>query len=455
MMFKAHALKLAIAGICTGGLVACGEGANDLLSDGNSIVVTVEAQDGEPTGEEEVETPVAPDSAAVAEAQSLMDALAAMGGSPFDAATATDFPDAYNVFMPSVTGVDLNLLSDSNPSGPTGRLPMFEGRDPDGNPVDFIITEASDLAVAEMMGIVYAPRLADVADSAGAQLVTIENGIIEFPGTVDFSPTRSVTPGDPNATEGPNSITRSEFPPAAVQPGAVGDDEWSSLVVLPSGLVVNAQLMANATGIHDRIPDSGQDDQNNPNLDRVNRFVVLQLLDGWQDDERYYFHIVTDASVPDAASIELGVFAPRVGLIPTAGVFPEDGRLPFSPNVNGVFDGPEGSQGLNVSATDQTIDPVNVFPIDPIDPRFSPMWDVHLSMWTSEAIDNDLRRVITSVDDLAGLIDEGLIVNFVGNDGPENDFIAGLMPANAIINCPVLLQPQESVIGTTFGVFEN
>jgi len=165
---------------------------------------------------------------------------------------------------------------------------------------------------------------------------------------------------------------------------------------------------------------------------------------------------VTDASVPDAASIELGVFAPRVGLIPSPGVFPEDARLGFSPNVNGVFEGPLGSQGLNVSVTDQAIDPVNVFPIDPIDPQFSPFWDVHLSMWTSDAIDNDERRVITSTGDLEGLIDEGLIVNFFGNlDGPANPLIAGLNPTGAIINCPVLLQPQGSVINTTFGDFEN
>ena len=85
--------------------------------------------------------------------------------------------------------------------------------------------------------------------------------------------------------------------------------------------------------------------------------------------------------------------------------------------MNGVFSGPNGSQGLNVSATDQAIDPVNVFPIQPSDPQFSPMWDVHLSMWTSEAIDNDERRVITSVNDLSGLIEEGLIVNFSGMMG--------------------------------------
>ena len=394
-----------------------------------------------------------PESAALTEARALLDGLAADGGTPFDADDPVDFPDAYNVFLPSMTGVDLNEIDADNPSGPTVRLPMFRGLDPAGNSVDYVITEASDAAVAERLGIIYAPRMA--ASPEGTQPVTVDNGIMQFAGTVDFGPERFVTPGDPNAADGPNAITRSTFPPADFSPGAVADSAWSSYVVLPSGLVLNAQLVANATGVHDRVPYSVQDDQNNPNLDRTNRFVVLQLLDGWRGGERYFFHLVTDASVPDAASIELGVYAPLLAEIPAAGVFPDGGRLGFSPSVNGVADGPDGSQGLNITVVDQTIDPVNVFPITPEDPRYTPMWDVHLHMWTGEAIDAGMRRVVRGVDDLDDLVDRGLVTNFFGNDGPENEFIAGLMPANAIINCPALLQPDGSVIDTTFGAFEN
>ena len=411
--------------------------------------------EGEPETGGEPEIGDEPDTLALAEAQALLDGLAADGGTPFDVDAPVAFPDAYNVFLPSMTGVDLNEIDAENPSGPTARLPMFRGLDPAGNSVDYIITEASDPKVAERLGIIYAPRMTDNPSGAGTQAVTLENGIMQFRGTVDFSPERSVTPGDPNAAEGPNAATGSTFPPADFSPGAVADDEWSSVVVLPSGLVLNAQLVANASGVHDRVPDSVQDDQNNANLDRTNRFVVLQLLDGWQDGERYYYHLVTDASVPDAASIELGVFAPRLAELPSAGVFPDGTRLGFSPSVNGVAEGPDGSQGLNITVVDQTIDPVNVFPIPPTDPRYSPLWDVHLHMWTQEAIAAGERRVIRSVDDLAGLVESGLVTDFVGNEGPVNDFIAGLMPANAIINCPPLLQPNGSVIDTTFGTFEN
>jgi len=290
------------------------------------------------------------DTAPVAEARALLAGLAADGGTPYDVDNALQYPEEFNIFIPSVTGVDLNLVSDENPSGPTARIPMFRGLDPNGNSVDYIITESSDRAVADLMGIIYAPRQSAPRGSAGTQSVTLENGIMQFEGSVDFSPTRFVTAGDPNIPGTPNEITRSSFPPADMSPGAIADGAWSSYVVLPSGQVLNAQLVANATGIHDRIPDSGQDDQSNPNLDRTNRFVVMQLLDGWHDDRRNYFHFVTDASVPDAAAIELGVFAPALGDLPGAGgEFPGGSRLGFAPSANGIPD-PDGlGQGLNIA----------------------------------------------------------------------------------------------------------
>ena len=84
------------------------------------------------------------DTAAVREAIALLDGLEADGGTPYDLETALVYPDEFEIFIPSVTGVDLRLVSDENPSGPTARIPMFRGLDPAGNSVDYIITEASD-----------------------------------------------------------------------------------------------------------------------------------------------------------------------------------------------------------------------------------------------------------------------------------------------------------------------
>ena len=100
---------------------------------------------------------------------------------------------------------------------------------------------------------------------------------------------------------------------------------------------------------------------------------------------------------------------------------------------------------------DDDLDPVNIFPFDPDNSReignnYSPMWDAHLNMWTDEAINGpngDVRRAITSFEDLNDLIQQGLVTSFGGSPGRENDFIFGLRASNAVINCPVICQPFE------------
>ncbi len=397
-----------------------------------------------------VNDPVTPTvSAQELEALSLLTTFESDGGAPYNAdSPSVTFPSSYNVFIPSIYGLDLNLLSSSNAFGPVTRLPLYKGLDPDGNDVDYIITEASDENVARLLGVAYAPRMSRAVGSSGAQEVSINNGRITFSGKVDFSPSRSVTPGDPSIAGSPNELTGSAFPPSAVSPGAIADDNWSSFIVLPSDLVLNAQIMANSTGLHDRIPKLQEDNQSNVNLDRANRAVVLQILDGWHAGSAYYYHLVTDASQQGPAAIEQGVYAPRLNNLPTFGVYPEGSLLGFSPVANGVA----GSQGLDTTVLDQSIDPVNVFPIDPSDENFSPMWDAHINMWTQDAISNGQRRIITGVSDLNTLVNDGLVVPFVGNlPGPVNSFIAGLTPTGALINCPVICQPNGSVIGTTIG----
>jgi len=229
-------------------VVGCGDGSilGDIDSDlaaGEDVTVNISNdEDGNLVIGSSATSDSDEDSAAVLEARALLDGLAADGGTPFDVNNPVEFPEDYNLFIPSITGVDLNLISDENPSGPTARLPMFRGLDPRGNSVDYVITESSDQEVAELMGIIFAPRQAAEAGSPGTQSVTIENGIMQFEGSVDFSPTRFVTPGDPTVPGTPNEITRSAFPPADLNPGAIADDAWSSYVVLPSGVVLNAQL---------------------------------------------------------------------------------------------------------------------------------------------------------------------------------------------------------------------
>ncbi|MEM9143094.1 MAG: hypothetical protein AAGA86_08910 [Bacteroidota bacterium] len=398
----------------------------------------------------------------------LLESIKEDGGTPYDAEhPALTFTEAQNVFLPSVLGIDFRIDRAVVPAGPTARFPLFQGWEtlPNGNHRKgyYVITEASNRYFAEKLGVIYAPRMANAIGSGGEQYATwTDDGRLIFEGSVDFSPKRSLVAG---GTSEDGLLVG--FPPAEVNAGAVADDNWSSYVVLPyTDIVINAQLVANDTGIHDRIPNpagNGQeqeDDLDNPNLAIDQAAVVMQLLDGWQDGKPYYFHIVTDTSDPAPAAIELGVFAPKLANLPTFGVFPGGSMLPFSPTANGrTFDNGDGLgvQGLNAASLSdrQVQDPTNTFPIDPRDVRYAPMWDAHITEFT---IPEEDRPILTSFEQVNELLADGTLIPFRGNGNPEplDNALSDLLTATgAIINCPVITQPQASVIGTQIGEPRN
>ena len=404
----------------------------------------------------------------VEQAELLLNSIEADGGIPFDADNpALTFTEDQNVFLPSILGIDFRVDRSVVPAGPTARFPMFQGWEtlPNGNRREgyYIITEASDATLARELGVIYSPRMANAIGSGGEQNSEwTEDGRLIFEGSVDFSPTRNLIP---SGTSEDGFLVG--FPPATVEPGAIADDNWSSYVVLPdTDIVINAQLVGNSTGIHDRIPNptgnsqADEDDLNNPNFAPDQAAVVLQLLDGWHDDRQYYFHIVTDTSDPAPATIELGVYAPRLNNLPTFGEFPGGSMLPFSPTANGVIpdaNNPLGFQGLNTASLSerQVNDPTNTFPIDPSDTRYAPMWDAHITEFTVPA---EERVILTSFDQINDLLEEGILIPFRGNGNPNplNNTLSDLLTATrAIINCPVITQPAANVIGTQIGSPRN
>ena len=140
-------------------LTACDSGTvgtiNSALNSGEDVDVNVSTNDDGDlviSAEPGAGDSGSADTAALGEAMALLEGLAADGGTPYDIDTALVYPDEFEIFIPSVTGVDLRLVSDRNPSGPTARIPMFRGLDPAGNSVDYVITEASDRDVAKLMG---------------------------------------------------------------------------------------------------------------------------------------------------------------------------------------------------------------------------------------------------------------------------------------------------------------
>lgn len=331
------------------------------------------------------------------------------------------FTSEQNVFLPSALAVDF--------SKPTATLPLYKGIGPSGQPTYYIITEAADFDVAKRLGVNYSPKLNNGKDTEGVQKVTLKDGVIMFAGDVDFKPERILEAGD------------TVIPPARFEPGAVADDKYSPLIQLPSGIILNTPIVANASGTHDHLV----------NIDYDKGTVEFELLDGFQGGQQYYYHLVTDSNDKLASTIERGVYTPRLGKLPAFGkdrLSDKSTLLGFAPTANGETgkDNPE-RQGLNSTILDgNAYDPINVFPLDPDNNKrdgnnYSPMWDAHIYVWTDAAIKAGKRKRIKSFEDLAERYKNGDIDNAPINKGEANSFVAGLKPSNAIINCPVIAQP--------------
>jgi len=344
----------------------------------------------------------------------------------YDPNAPSKFKESDHVYVRSALAVDFTYRQASV------TLPLFRGLDPKGESVYYILTEASDFEFAKALGINYAPKLRKAAGSPGAQTATIKDGLISFKGNVDFSHVYKVVPGSPDP-----------FPPAVADPGAVADADWSSIVVLPSGVVINAQIVHNTTGSHLRMKS----------IDLKHRTVTLSVLDGAQGGKQYFYHLVTDASASLPAVLEKGVFAPRLAMLPTFGKSePTDDSalLAFSPNVNGISKLNSGQeQGFVASLVNGGIDPINVFPLGPSNDdgsesnNYSPLWDAHISLWTPKAIQEGKVHRILSMDEQKQLIADGYLTSATGDaSSPTNAFVGGLHPSNAIINCPVIAQPE-------------
>jgi hypothetical protein len=366
-------------------------------------------------------------SAAMDEAKALQSDYARESGrKAYAPGHGVAFKPSDHVYIKSALAVDFTYRE------ATVTLPLYHGLSPQGKDVFYIITDASDFDVAREMGINFAPKLAEAVDSTGVQPVTLRDGIMVFEGDVDFSPAYKVVPGDPPLY----------FPPKAADPGAVADAKWSSIVVLPSHLVLNAQIVHNDSGSHDRLVS----------LDLKGRSATMSILDGVQGGKQYFYHLVTDASVPIAAVLEKGVYAPTLAKIPAFGESlpaQKSALLGFSPVLNGRTDEGSGQdQGFATALANGGIDPINVFPVGPDNDNsphtnnYSPLWDAHVSMWTPEAIKENKVHRIHSLEEQKSLIREGLLTSAsINPPGSGNPYVGGLRPTQAIINCPVVAHP--------------
>ena len=96
----------------------------------------------------------------------------------------------------------------------TVTLPLHRGTS-HGRVVWYILLDASSGDAADKFGINQSNKLGNLKNSGAVQHVTMANGVIEFPASVDFTPVHSVTPGPTG------------FPPAAFSVGAIGEAAYS------------------------------------------------------------------------------------------------------------------------------------------------------------------------------------------------------------------------------------
>jgi hypothetical protein len=309
----------------------------------------------------------------------------------------------------SASGGKLFITSGREHADRTVTLPLYTGSR-NGQPVYYILLDSSDGALADQYGINRSQKLANAAGSAAVQRVSIVNGTIQFPASVDFSPTRSVTP-DP----------ATGFPPLAASPGAVGEPGYSPLIQLPSGAILNAPQVGNASGWADKVVS----------YDLVTKTVRFAETQGFSGGNAVLY-VSTDASDPGVAALENVTYAPALAAAPSFG---DDSTKSAQTDLAAFINGQTGAanpnrQGLNSALLDG-LDPLNILRWAPNQGRYSPLWDVHAAAWSAAAIAAGQNTRQMDYGTLLGLVEKGLVT------GPGG---APFAPIGAIVNCPIVSQ---------------
>ncbi len=266
----------------------------------------------------------------------------------------------------------------------TVSLPLYPATS-GGSPVSYVVTDASTPAAARLLGVNWAPRLANARGTAAVQHATIGLQGLHIPATVDFSPTRVVVPGPTG------------FPPDQAVPGA------------------------------DKLVST----------DPVRHRAVYRETDGFYDGHAVHY-VSFEASIPLTAALENASLAPALNAAPaddprsTGDVTPAPAREEIGIVTNGQLgaDNPQ-RQGLSSALLDG-LDPLNILgevPENTPSSHYSPLWDANLATWTPKATAAGVNRRVTTFDTLLTLADQGYIT--APDGGP-------FRRSNFLINCPAI-----------------
>ena len=292
-----------------------------------------------------------------------------------------------------------------NPDG-TATLPLVRGTSR-GRAVWYVLLDSSDGSDADRLGINRASKLAHARGTSALQKVSVVDGVLDFPKTVDFRPPRIVVPGPTG------------FPPAQAEPGAVGEPGYSPLIEMPDGTIRNATHVANDSGQADKVK----------RIDFARGTVDFFEAHGFANGKAVKY-ISNDASDPVVAALENSTYAPALNAAPFAGGDGTDSsRATLVAFVNGQTGlGNPQRQGLNSALLDGA-DPLNLLFWTPNQGRYSPLWDVHPAQWSADAV--ALARNVAQKDrsDLLNLVDRQLVT------GPGG---ARFGPGGFVVNCPIV-----------------
>ena len=252
-------------------------------------------------------------------------ALTAVIVFPFAHADAASLPHSKFI-LPSTISV--------NSTEHTAVLPLHRGS-VGSTTVWYILTDASDAAVAKRLGVVFAPDLAQIGNAA-TQTATQRGAGFAFSGAPDFSKTRTYV-----ASVG-------GFPPKAATPGSVADDTYSPFVRV-DGIrgIINAPIVATGDGAFDVTTHANTEDRVIA-VDPLKRTVTLVLARGFFNNKPVYY-ISPDASDPVAAAVERATYVPRLAKANA------NATIPIGVVVNGALSG-AAVQGLDYLALRTPLD---------------------------------------------------------------------------------------------------
>jgi hypothetical protein len=322
---------------------------------------------------------------------------AACGGSSQPTASAAAADSARTLFVQSaVEHPDFTVT-----------LPLHRGTS-QGKTVWYVVLDASSDDDARAQGVNRSSKLGNARGSRAVQRASVVNGVLDFPGTVDFAfARRSVVPGPTG------------FPPAAAQYAAQGDPRYSPLVELPDGTVENAPHVANDTGLAPKVVA----------IDFAGMTVTMEETPGFQGGKAVRY-LSTDASLDVAAALENVTFAPLLNEAPR---LDDDSTASSRTSLAAFVNGQTGvanpeRQGLNSAILDGQ-SPLNVLRWNPGQGRYSPLWDVHLAAWSPAAIATGQNLRQRDYGDVVGLASKGLVTAPDGSPFAASGFI---------VNCPII-----------------